>query len=219
MARTTPPAVLPDGILDFDNYSAARNFQDALGRLVQITDYVAFLAYFHGQFIGPLPPVPPTRPVKKAHVNPGRWLWHCTGCNSFMLTKPGLSICVQCASDGWVDVEFPPNRVAIERELLKQPGRRDHAPIREWKDGQSLAFLKSRTARALAKMIAGENPVTSLSIGATRNWAVSEVLTAGNMNTFRSDVLADLAAATAKFKLKGPSKSTMGPASILTCPT
>ena len=88
---------------------------------------------------------------------------------------------------------LPRNRKAIENELLKQPGHRGHAPIRDWKPGMRSKVLRERTERAQALLDAGMPMVRALSIGTPRTWAVNEVLTAANKNTYERDILEDLA--------------------------
>ena len=87
---------------------------------------------------------------------------------------------------------FPINQESIEEELLRQPGRRLFAPIRNWRPGWEVAYLQGRTQRANEAIAAGNPFPRSLSIGATRVWAGGEVLTASNKNTFESDVMDDL---------------------------
>ena len=129
-----------------------------------------------------------------AFVNAGRWLWMCVACNSAITAEAGQpSICVECATQGWVNVVFPSNREEVEAELLKQPGHRAHAPIRQWRPGWGMSVLEDRTTRAQAAVDAGVPFPVSLSIGATRVWSVGEILTAANKNTYERTVLEDLA--------------------------
>ena len=129
-----------------------------------------------------------------AFVNAGRWLWMCVACNSAITAEAGQpSICVECATQGWVNVVFPSNREEVEAELLKQPGHRAHAPIRQWRPGWGMSVLEDRTAKAQESLDAGVPFPTSLSIGATRVWSVGEILTAANKNTYERTVLEDLA--------------------------
>ena len=153
----------------------------------------------------------------EALINSGRCLWVCPTCNSVTPVEDRLattpvgstgtgatwdltptpahyghpSICVQCGSD-WVDVMFPTNRADIEAELLKQPGHRGFAPVRNWRPGWTIEYLEERTARANGLIAAGVNFVRALSIGTPRLWSVGEILTASNMNTYISDILDDL---------------------------
>ena len=129
-----------------------------------------------------------------AFVNAGRWLWECVACNNATVCEVGQpSICVECATQGWVNVVFPSNREEVEAELLKQPGHRAHAPIRQWRPGWDMSVLENRTAKAQEALDAGVPFPTSLSIGATRVWSVGEILTAANKNTYERTVLDDLA--------------------------
>ena len=140
------------------------------------------------------PDIPEVRASSvKAIVNAGRWLWICLACNSAIPVELGQpSICPQCGWQGWVDVALPRNRKAIENELLKQPGHRSRTAIREWKPGWPMGHLQIRTKKAQAALAAGTINVSSLSVAATRLFAVSEVLTAANMNTHISNPIDDL---------------------------
>ena len=163
-------------------------------------DYQPWLEAMHALYQGEdAPSVPNSRANSvEAFVNAGRWLWNCVACNSAICaenntTTPSSStghpsICVQCGGQGWVDVIFPTNRTAIEAELLKQPGHRGHAPVRHWKPGWTLTYLQERTAKAQALRDAGVEFIRKLSIGSSRVWAVGEILTAANMNTYVSGV-------------------------------
>ncbi len=138
------------------------------------------------------------------------------GCNSSIPAEDGLSesrlpdhyghpsICPECATQGWVDVLFPRTRRSIETELLKQPGHRSHAPVRHWKLGWKIQELKDRTTKAEALLAAGHSTVRALSIGATRDWMVAEVLTAANMDTYVSDLIEDLAGRNGPVEYEGP---------------
>lgn len=142
----------------------------------------------------PLPPEKRTGlETVDAFVDAGRWLWMCGDCNAAIPAEHGaLSICPSCGLE-WVRVKYPRHRKAIEEELLKQPGFRKNAPIRQWRPHMTLDDLRERTAKAEAKKAKGESRIRSLSIGSTRTWAVGEVLTAANKNTYERDVLNDLA--------------------------
>ena len=118
-------------------------------------DYVPWLDAMHQVHRGQdAPDIPITRTGQvEALINSGRCLWVCPTCNSVtpVENRPATtpvgstgtgatwdltptpayyghpSICVLCGSD-WVDVIFPTNRVAIEAEIMKQPGHRGFAP-------------------------------------------------------------------------------------------
>ena len=179
-------------------------------------DYVPWLDAMHQVHRGQdAPDIPITRTGQvEALINSGRCLWVCPACNSVtpVENRPSItpvgntgtgatwdltptpahyghpSICVQCGSD-WVDVIFPTNRAAIEAELMKQPGHRGFAPVRNWQPGWTLEYLQERTARAYELIGAGVEFVRALSIGTPRLWAVGEILTASNMNTYISNIL------------------------------
>ena len=181
--------------------------------------YVPWLDAMHQVHRGQdAPDIPITRTGQvEALINSGRCLWVCPTCNSVTPVEDRLattpvgstgtgatwdltptpahyghpSICVQCGSD-WVDVMFPTNRADIEAELLKQPGHRGFAPVRNWRPGWTIEYLEERTARANGLIAAGVNFVRALSIGTPRLWSVGEILTASNMNTYISDILDDL---------------------------
>ncbi len=158
-------------------------------------DYTGWLEDLYQRWIADeVPSVPDEIATEvEAFVDGGRWLWHCKACNSGIPAEPELvSICPQCASQGWVNVKFPDNRDAIEEELLKQPGRRAHAPVRHWRPGWTVDDLKERTEKAQEKLDKGEDFIRTLSIGLPRMWSVDEVLTASNMNTYLSNILHDL---------------------------
>ena len=149
-----------------------------------------------------IPQMPATPAIEvDAVVNAGRWIWRCESCGSAMpvaaSVKPRVtrfahpSICAPCGGDGWVRVRFPQQRQEIEAELLKQPGRRLFAPIRQWKPGWELSYLEERTAKAEQLKAQGVKSPRALSIGATRNWSIGETLFAFNMNTFISDPIDD----------------------------
>ena len=182
-------------------------------------DYVPWLDAMYQVHRGQdAPDIPITRTDQvEALIDSGRCLWVCPTCNSVtpVEDRPATtpvgstgtgatwdltptpahyghpSICVQCGSD-WVDVMFPRNWAAIEAELLKQPGHRGFAPVRNWRPGWTIEYLEERTARANVLIAAGVNFVRALSIGTPRLWSVGEILTASNMNTYISDILDDL---------------------------
>ena len=157
-------------------------------------DYVSWLRDMHELFRGEqMPNIPDERETSvKAFVSAGRWLWQCLGCNSAIPAEDRLptselpshyghpSICPECATQGWVDVVFPRSRRTLEDELLKQPGRRANAPIRDWKLGWKMWDLHQRTTKAQSLLAAGKH-VRSLSVATTKAGSVGEVLTAANM--------------------------------------
>lgn len=145
----------------------------------------------------PSPQLQPDTASPQAFVNHGRWLWQCPACLTAVqvAARNGeiqASCCPACFNDGFVLPRLPAGRAAIEAELLSQPGYRHNAPFRNWEPGWSLDYLRERTAIAQAKLAAGETFVRSASIGAPRTWAVGEVLTAANMNTFIREIQKDL---------------------------
>ena len=181
-----------DKIIQHSHYK-----EDPLPRLeFSNLGYSAWLTKMHQIYQGEDPPEVPASISTSvdAFVNAGRWLWQCVACNNATVCEAGQpSICVECSTQGWLNVVFPSNREEIEAELLKQPGHRAHAPIRQWRPGWGMSVLEDRTARAQAAVDAGVPFPVSLSIGATRVWSVGEILTAANKNTYERTVLEDLA--------------------------
>ena len=133
-----------------------------------------------------------------AIVNHGRWLWQCPACLTAVqicADQNGAALplyCPACFGQGFVQPTFPPDRAAIEEELMRQPGYRWNAPFRNWEPGWSLAYLQARTAAAQAQLDAGATYVRAASIGTPRTWSVGEVLTAANMNTYIREIQKDL---------------------------
>ena len=192
-----------DKIIQHSHYK-----EDPLPRLeFSNLGYSAWLTKMHQIYQGEDPPEVPASISTSvdAFVNAGRWLWECIACNNATVCEIGQpSICVECATQGWVNVVFPSNREEVEAELLKQPGHRAHAPIRQWRPGWGMSVLEDRTARAQAAVDAGVPFPVSLSIGATRIWSVGEILTAANKNTYERTVLEDLAGRNGPVEYEGP---------------
>ena len=157
--------------------------------------YRAYLTYLYTNEHGEPPPevVGPLQ-LTEVFINVGRWIWMCQVCGGAVPVEPEEPvICYQCGTGGWKMPKFPINKESIEEELLRQPGRRVFAPLRNWKPGWTVAYLQGRTEKANAAIAAGNPFPRSLSIGATRAWAGGEVLTASNKNTFESAVMDDTA--------------------------
>ena len=192
-----------DKIIQHSHYK-----EDPLPRLeFSNLGYSAWLTKMHQIYQGEDPPEVPASISTSvdAFVNAGRWLWLCVACNNATVCEVGQpSICVECATQGWVNVAFPSNREEVETELLKQPGHRAHAPIRQWRPGWEISVLEDRTTRAQAAVDAGVLFPTSLSIGATRIWSVGEILTAANKNTYERNVLDDLSGDNGPIEYRGP---------------
>ena len=145
----------------------------------------------------PAPAVPAGEtPVWSAVVNAGRWTTRCPACRGGLIVSPAdpVVICPLCPSP-WATVEFPPERAELEQLLLQLPGRRLGAPTRNWVPGQTPDDIRALVERAERLVKAGADPtlLRALSVGATRNWVVGEILTAANENTYVSDILDDLA--------------------------
>ena len=170
-------------------------FPKRTGRRTSYREWLAYQYALHHD--GELPAIGSDIPPAPAFVNHGRWLWLCPGClSSVQISETGdgadLVCCPCCFGQGFVQPSFPDAKAEIEAELLRQPGYRHNAPFRNWEPGWSLAYLRERTAAAQAKIAAGETFVRSASIGTPRTWAVGEVLTAANMNTFILEIQKDL---------------------------
>ena len=162
------------------------------------TTYAQWLTYQYGlHHDGELPAIGSDTALAPVFVNHGRWLWQCPACLTAVQVSEtagavDLCCCPACFGQAFVLPSFPDARAEIEAELLRQPGYRHNAPFRNWEPGWSLAYLRDRTAAAQAKIAAGETFVRSASIGTPRTWAVGEVLTAANMNTFLREIQKDL---------------------------
>ena len=197
---------MADRILSYEDYRdepvpALSAYTGRQGRERREWTYRQWLDYTYRELRGEdPPPVPTERPAEawSAFVNAGRWMTQCEGCRAGLIvthTDP-LVLCPLCPTP-WAAVTFPaPSaRGKIEAELLRQPGHRLTAPVRRWVPGQPLSELKERTARAEAirQRVGDKHLIRALSIGAARVWAVGEILTAANENTYISDILDDLA--------------------------
>ena len=158
--------------------------------------YAGYLDYWYNQRRGePLPAID-IDAIGEAvlEVNHGRWVWQCPGCyNGELVQDEQVVICFNCAVGGWKAPIWPENRAEIEAELLQQPGYRLLAPVRNWKPGWSMDYLRERTAKAHLLLSQGASLVRALSIGTTRIWEDAEVLTAANMNLYVSGIMDDLA--------------------------
>ena len=183
-----------DVILTWTDYADERRSRFTLPPSA-MRSYRAYLTYLYTNEHGEPPPevVGPLQ-LTEVFVNVGRWIWLCQVCGGAVPVEPEEPvICYQCGTGGWKLPKFPINRDSIEEELLRQPGRRVFAPLRNWKPGWTVAYLQGRTEKANAAIAMGNPFPRSLSIGATRAWAGGEVLTASNKNTFESAVMDDLA--------------------------
>ena len=185
-----------DTILTFSDYLQGNPGDPSAELEFMPGDYVNYLRHFFWKFRREDLPIIPPGPLPEAlvEVNAGRWVWQCPACHTGLLVQYGQPvICYQCASDGWHDLRWPIIRDEIEIELLRQPGHRLFAPVRNWEPGWTLEDLRDRTARARILVAQGQKLVRALSIGMTRVWVDGETLSATNMNLFISDVIDDLA--------------------------
>ena len=137
------------------------------------------------------------KPIAKAFINMGRWVWGCTKCESCYILERGSinAICTECYEPEWVTVEWP-EPVAlgyIERRLLEISGPRLHAPLRNWEADWPLEDLAAMVDEVHLRVLEGRHNFRSLSIGQTRNWTAGERLTATNMNLFITQILRDTA--------------------------
>ena len=183
-----------DAIMVWSSYAEERRPHFTLPPSA-MRSYRAYLTYLYTLNHDEAPPdVPDTLEPTEVFINVGRWLWQCQVCGGAVPVEPEEPvICYQCGTGGWKMPAFPINKESIEEELLRQPGRRVFAPLRNWKPGWTVAYLQGRTEKANAAIARGNPFPRSLSIGATRAWAGGEVLTASNKNTFESAVMDDLA--------------------------
>ena len=161
-------------------------------------EYIDFLAYFYRRSLGQdLPEYVdgPATPVVSTQVNAGRWLWQCVACRNAVQVSRDIdrSLCTRCGWQGWVKVQMPNHREEIENELLQQPGFRLNTGFRHWIPSWTLAYLQQRTTIANQYIKSGIPFPRKASIGGARIWAVGEVLSAFNLNTFVSGPIDDLA--------------------------
>ena len=198
-----------DKILHFADHH--EETQRALDLPADVRTYREYLEHFYRfNHDEDLPDLPDEFPETKAvaRINQGRWLWRCLACNAGMLLDKDdeYSICVRCGSNGWLEVEWPDEKAAIEEELLKMTGdglgKRLAATVREWRPGWTLAYLEERAKKALELAKKGGR-VRALSIGARRIFTVGEILTADHMNTYVSDIEDDLAGANGPVEYEG----------------
>ena len=90
-----------------------------------------------------------------ARINHGRWIVACPVCPSAVVVDLSklVFMCVGCGNTGnggqWFAVTVPPNRKAIEAELLKRPrnGRNPAEAInRNWEPGETVGALQRENA-------------------------------------------------------------------------
>ena len=160
-------------------------------------------SHYYNFHLGAELPAPPTEedpaPEEQIElfVSDGRWMWRCPRCHSGIIGERNadhpnhhnVTACMYCPFDQWRSQVFPSNWEAIEEELMRQPGYRRSAPIRNWYLGWTLEYLQERTAKA---ELLGPNP-RALSIGLSHVWGIGERLTAAGMNLWISDLIDDLA--------------------------
>ena len=187
-----------DAILTFSDYVVGEAGQPGLElELPEYSrHYVGYLEHWYQRTRNQdLPVIDPTNLGEAVlEVNAGRWVWQCPGChNGELVQNEALIICYQCATGSWLVPRWPDNREEIEAELLRQPGYRLSAPIRNWEPGWTMDYLRERTAKAWLLVHQGVKLVRALSIGATRVWVDGEVLPAAQMNLYISDLIDDLA--------------------------
>ena len=141
----------------------------------------------------PLPPAESVGPALAAFVNAGRWLVECPECSyCFLPTRKGAP--VACCGV-WRPVQFPRNRTAVEAALLRVPGRRLRAPLRNWKPGTSTRWLKkfATRCRKLQRKLHHRELLTHASIAPTRKWEFEEEFRASHLNVNVKAPLDDLA--------------------------
>lgn len=121
---------------------------------------VGFVPFLNGFLIRKGHPIAP--PVSEvlgrvgALVNQGRWLVECPaeGCGGAVMVSRELPLffCPECANTEnggkWLAVDFPGDKDAIEKELLKRPAKEPfRAMHRNWEPGETLASLKRENKR------------------------------------------------------------------------
>ena len=208
----TQPRRLTDVILTYSEHIRDRPLTptDRAGRYAKpLPNYRQYLSLYHNFYVGrDLPPDPAPDAVLvgvNAFVNAGRWVWQCPACRAGGIVEDGeLAICAECGGDGqWIRVIMPDNRAEIEKELLRQPGGRHNAPIREWQPGWDMDRLRSRTQKAKEIAAQGVSP-RALSVGSVYTWVTGQTLSAGTMNTYVSELLRDLIGRNGVIELEAP---------------
>ena len=180
-----------DRIVDYDDLRQGQPYGYAIHPTANYLD--AFADMYRSRNNRAEPPTGERHPAA-AFVNCGRWLYKCPcSCGAAHLAYGAEGLCCDCGARA--TLRWPRNKAAIEAELLKQPGYRHRAIVRNWEPGWTLADLRERTARAkrMQESLLPHEFVRRMSIGPTRVWASNELLTASNMNTFLTEVLNDLA--------------------------
>ena len=137
------PVILPDAIVEHST-NAYRTPHDVPFR--------AFMELYHVRSgLGFLPPGDALGAPLIPFVSSGVWIVGCDICKSAMVaesTDPWF-VCPSCGSNGqWRPVRFPPNKATIERLLLKRPGFRNAAPLRnyipQWGDSEENLRAENR---------------------------------------------------------------------------
>jgi len=163
-------------------------------------EYVSASSYKESlQAVSPhqLPDMPSdTSGLDEVHplVNHGRVLWYCSACdNAVPVEKGSPVICPVCPGAVWQAVREIES--SVEDLILSIPGYRSRAHLRNTPnlDGTPdvLGVIRGIVAKAQEAGATAES--RNLSIGIPRAWAVNEILTAANMNTYISEILKDLA--------------------------
>ena len=187
-----------DTILYFSDYQADPAPLLFIPKTYTHTEYIA---HYYRRYQGAELPAEPALGDGESHpnsvlayVDKGRWVCKCQWCGTVALLDQDTAavVCPVCAYYGWVTVTWPENKTDIEAELLKQPGNRLLSPIRDWKPDWELAHLEARTAAANRKAEPGKL-LRSLSIGATKDWATGEILSANDLDTYVSSPIDDTA--------------------------
>jgi len=182
----------PDRILTYDDFREDVRPDIEMAHL----SYRQWLAFWCHHFNGQdLPPDPGdgNRGVAKAIVESGRWIWDC-GCGSGIVVAEGQpSICPYCLGSGWVDVVMPANRKQIERILLRMPGRRARAALRDWHFDWPDGRLEDRLRRADEKRAQGDHNPISLSIAPTVAYVVGQYLSATTLRNHVNRPIRDTA--------------------------
>ena len=90
-----------------------------------------------------------------AEVNHGRWVANCSNpdCGGALVVTVAdpIFLCTESGNETNggkpFNVVFPPDRMAIERELMKRPLLARKAKARNWKPGETVADLRAEAKR------------------------------------------------------------------------
>ena len=83
--------------------------------------------------------------IVQAYVNWGRWVADCSCAMAYRVDNfPSALMCKACGEE--MQIEYPPNREAIEAVLAHRPGQKAGSQIvfshRNWRPGESIVALR-----------------------------------------------------------------------------